>query len=87
MDRPDLPGQVQEEVGPGVRTVREGVQAARLLADDEPVAPGVTGEEQGVLELQMREGADEREGRETLARSARRAERGAVDLADRSTVG
>ena len=37
VNRLELPGQVQEEVGPGVRVVGERIEDARLLADDETV--------------------------------------------------
>ena len=63
VDRLDLPGQVQEEVGPGVRVVGERIEDARLLADDETVPPGIAGDEQGMVELQIRERANDLEGR------------------------
>ena len=69
VDRLDLPGQVQEEVGPGVRVVGEGIEDARLLADEEPVAPGIAGDEQGMVELQIRERANDLEGRRRVGRA------------------
>ena len=69
-DRPDLPGQIQEPLGPGIGSVSiEGIQDARLLADDEPIAPGDAGDEQGMLELQVGERADDLEGRGRVGRA------------------
>ena len=69
VDRLEFLAQVEEEVGLGVRLVGERVQHAGLLADEEPVAPRTAGDEQGMLELQVRERPHHLEGRRRVGRA------------------
>ncbi len=61
-ERFDLLAEVEKEVCLGVRLVVERIQHAGLLADEEPVARGGAGDEQGMLEFQIRERPDHLEG-------------------------
>ncbi len=63
VNRLELPGQVQEKVGPSLGVVGEGIEDARLLADDQTLPSGIAGDEQGMVELQIRERTNDLEGR------------------------
>ena len=69
VDRLDLLAQVAKEVGPGVRPVGERIEHAGLLADEEPVAARTAGEEQGMLELQIRKDPNDLERRRRIGRA------------------
>ncbi len=69
IDRFEFPGQVEEEFCPGVLIVGEGIEDAGLLADNEPVAPRISDDEQRMLKLQIREHAHHIKRRRWVGRS------------------